>query len=77
MFSLSELIDPQQVSPLSLMQMERAAGAALYTSPFWALEGIRIVALTGLRIGIEPENAPAILRQQEAWMIDAAKHLRN
>jgi hypothetical protein len=75
--SLAELIDPQRVSPLALMQMERAAGAALYTSPAWTAEGLRIVALTGFRIGTEPENAAAVLRQQETWMVDAAKHFRN
>lgn len=75
--SLAELIDPQQVSPLALLQMERAAGSALYTSPFWAQEGLRIVALTGFRIGTEPENATTVLQQQETWMINAAKQLRN
>lgn len=75
--SLATLIDPQRVSPLALMQMQRAAGSALFTSPFWAQEGLRIVALTGLRIGTEPENAASLLLQQEAWMVDAAKSLRN
>lgn len=74
---LTAWIDPAQVSPAALLEMERDAGAALYVSPYWARQGLRIVALTGYRVGVRPEAAGEALKRQQQWMEGAAAALRN
>jgi hypothetical protein len=65
---VTTLVDPQRVSPLALSELERAAGPALWTSPHWrASEGIRIVALTGLREAEHPERAGQWVERAESW----------
>lgn len=75
--SLVEWINPEWVSPRALWDLERGAGAALYTSPSWARQGLRIVALSGYRIGVEPYRAAEVLQQQQKWMTGAAYALTN
>jgi len=68
--TLAELVDPQRVSPGALREMERKAGGSAFTSSHWIWnECVRLTALTGLRYATEPEKGPAILKQQEDWMI--------
>jgi hypothetical protein len=68
--SLAELIDPQRVSPASLREMGRKAGPSAFTSSDWIwTECVRLTALTGLRYATDPEKGPAVLKQQEDWMI--------
>jgi hypothetical protein len=68
--SLAELVDPQHVSPAALREMERKAGASIFTSSHWLwTECIRLTALTGLRYATEPERGAEILKQQEDWML--------
>ncbi|MBM3753437.1 MAG: hypothetical protein FJW38_05600 [Acidobacteria bacterium] len=74
---LTAWIDPRQVSPTALLEMERDAGAALYVSPYWARQGLRIVALTGYRVGVRPDAAAEMLTRQQQWMEGAAAALRN
>jgi hypothetical protein len=67
---LSALVDPGRVGPAALDDLERRVGAALYTSTHWIwTEAPRLLALTGLKMAIAPERAPAILEQQEQWML--------
>lgn len=68
--SLCSLVSPDRVKPSSLDAVERELGAALYTSSHWVwTECLRILALTGLKLAIRPENATETLLQQENWML--------
>jgi hypothetical protein len=70
--SIAALVDPQQVSPAALAQLERAAGPALWTSPHWKqVEGIRIVALAGLREAEQPSRAAEWTARSRTWMTGA------
>jgi hypothetical protein len=61
--------DPARVSPGALAALERSAGPALWTSPHWRnAEGIRIVALTGLREAENPETANLWINRARAWL---------
>jgi hypothetical protein len=67
--SLSQVIDPQKVSPRELERLEYLAGPALYTSHAWIWrEALRLLALNGYRIGTGKGNLPALYKQQEEWM---------
>ncbi|QIM22526.1 hypothetical protein G7075_17630 [Phycicoccus sp. HDW14] len=68
------VVDPQRVSPRALVELERSAGAALWTSPHWRqAEGIRIVALAGLREAEHPDRAGQWVERAEAWFTDTAR----
>jgi hypothetical protein len=68
--TLAELVDPQRIAPAALREMERRAGGSIFTSSHWIWnECVRLTALTGLRYAAEPEHGPAVLKQQEDWMI--------
>jgi hypothetical protein len=68
--SLIALLDPTRVSPQTLMDLERQAGPALYSSPHWVwVEPVRLLALTGFRAAIMPDQVAEVLKQQEAWML--------
>jgi hypothetical protein len=67
---LADLVDPQRVSPGALRELQREAGAAAFKSSHWIwTECLRLTALSGLRYATEPEAGPAILQQQEDWMV--------
>jgi len=71
---VTALVDPQRVSPRALAELERGAGAALWTSPHWRqTEGIRIVALAGLREAEDPYRADQWVQRAETWFTDAAR----
>jgi hypothetical protein len=64
--------DPARVSPAALAQLERGAGAALWTSPhFRRSDGIRIVALAGLREAEDPKTADHWIQRARAWLTGA------
>ncbi|MCF1752343.1 hypothetical protein [Mariniradius sediminis] len=68
--SLSELIDPEKVSPSQLFNLEKSAGPSLYHSHAWIWqESIRILALGGLKIGMAQGDLQSLYKQQEEWMI--------
>jgi hypothetical protein len=68
--ALSQIIDPEKVSPKELEKLEYMAGPALFTSHAWIWkESIRLLALNGYRIGIGKGDLAALYRQQEEWMI--------
>ncbi|MBI4900956.1 MAG: hypothetical protein HY829_10820 [Actinobacteria bacterium] len=55
--ALTQLVDPQRVSPAALEQLAALSGPALFTSAHLAeKEQLRIVALTGLRIATDPRK---------------------
>jgi len=67
---LTRLIDPQRVSPASLNGLNRAAGAAAFSSPYWAWnEAIRLLALTGTIAGEGASQLRSATAQQEQWML--------
>jgi hypothetical protein len=71
---LTEVLDPQRVSPGSLAELETSAAAALWTSPHWrATEGIRIVALAGLREAEHPETASLWIDRARTWLTTELK----
>ena len=66
---MTAVYDPQRVSPEALGQFEQAAGSALWTSPHWRRsEGIRIVALTGLREAERPREASRWISRARTWL---------
>lgn len=71
--TLTALVDPQQVKPETLLQLERKVGPALFTSSYWAAaESLRLLALTGFRVATVPHRIPELLKQQETWMFRLA-----
>ncbi len=66
---VTDLVDPKRVSPAALAELERAAGPALWTSPHWRQEeGIRIVALAGLREAERPDRADVWADRAYTWI---------
>jgi hypothetical protein len=66
---IAALADPQRVSPSALAELERSVGAALWTSPHWKQsEGIRIVALTGLREAERPDRTATWTARAHDWI---------
>ena len=62
--SISDLVNPERVSPAALLELERRLGAALYTSTHWIwTESLRLVALSGLRMAMQPEKAEEQLKR--------------
>jgi len=68
--AISDLIDPQRVSPQSLLKLESQAGAALFTSHAWIWkECIRLLALVGYKIGVGEGDLSHWYKLQEDWMM--------
>jgi len=68
--SLSQIINPENISPKELEKLEYIAGPALYTSHAWIWkESIRLLALNGYRIGVGKGDLTALYKQQEEWMM--------
>jgi hypothetical protein len=62
-------LDPARVAPAALAELERVGGAALWTSSHWRQkEGIRIVALAGLREAERPESASQWIERARTWL---------
>jgi hypothetical protein len=67
---LTALVDPMRVRPDALAALARDAGASLGTSSHWLWnESLRLLALSGYRLATEPDRAPQIATQFEAWML--------
>lgn len=71
---VTALVDPARVSPGALAELERRAGSSLWSSPHWKqTEGIRVVALAGLREAERPETAAQWIARAENWFTDTAR----
>jgi hypothetical protein len=71
---MTDVLDPARVSPAALEELERTGGAALWTSHHWRQsEGIRIVALAGLREAERPETATQWIDRARAWLTNQAR----
>lgn len=74
---LTALVDPMRVRPDALAALARDAGASLGTSSHWLWnESLRLLALSGYRLATEPERAPQIATQFEAWMLRLGNGIR-
>jgi hypothetical protein len=74
---LAAIVDPARVRPDNLTRLASQAGGGLYTSPHWLKrEGLRLLALSSLRLATEPEHAPEIAEQHEAWMLRLGEPLK-
>lgn len=70
--AIVDLVDPARVRPDALLQWARQLGSALLSSPHWArTEPIRLLALSGYRMAVEPEHAAAITQEYETWTTHA------
>jgi hypothetical protein len=59
-----------RVRPDALAALTREAGASIGTSSHWLWsESLRLLALSGYRLATEPERAPEIAAEFEAWML--------
>lgn len=68
---MTRILDPERVSPSALADLERSSGAALWRSPHYRrTEGIRIVALAGLREAESPTAAAFWIDRARKWMTD-------
>jgi len=68
--ALMNIIDPQKVNPSTLIKLEYQIGPALYTSHHWVqTEALRLLALSGYKAAISPEQSLEILQQQREWMV--------
>ena len=64
---------PAAKLPSTLAGFERDAGASLWTSPHWRhTEGIRMVALSGLREAEQPERAAEWIDRARMWLTGLA-----
>ena len=71
---MTAVLDPARVAPAALAALERQAGPALWTSPHWRRqEGIRLVALAGLREAEHPSEASAWIDRARTWMTGGLK----
>lgn len=70
---MTSVLHPARVSPAALGELERAAGPAAWTSPHWRrTEGIRLVALAGLREAEDPGTGPLWIDRARTWMTGQA-----
>jgi hypothetical protein len=68
--SLADWIDPTRVSPWALTRLERQGGAALFTSHHWIwTECLRLTALTGYRMAVNPEQSVIASEHQRTLML--------
>jgi hypothetical protein len=71
---MTHVLEPARVSPAALARLEHEAGASLWTSVHWRrTEGIRIVALMGLREAERPEIASAWIDRAHRWLTTEAR----
>jgi hypothetical protein len=70
---ITDFIAPARVAPAALATLERSAGPSLWTSPHWRrAEGIRLVALAGLREAEHPERAGDWIERARTWLTGQA-----
>lgn len=70
---MTAVIDPARVSPTALADFERTAGGAAWASPQLRMsDGIRLIALAGLREAETPDDAQHWIDRAHNWMSLAA-----
>jgi hypothetical protein len=74
---LVRLIDPQRVSPESLLGLEKRVGPALFTSQHWVWnKSLRLLALTAFKAATLSNKVEDILNQQKDWMFRLGHYLQ-
>lgn len=69
---MTRILNPRRVSPEELTKLEQTAGAALWRSPHWQrTEGLRLIALAGLREAEQPARSTEWIDRARAWMSTA------
>jgi hypothetical protein len=72
---MTSVLAPARVSPAALSDLERTAGPALWTSAHFRMtEGIRIVALAGLREAERPSTATDWINRARTWLTMEPHH---
>lgn len=67
--SLVALVDPNRVSPRSLLELKRKADGAHYDSPQWMKsEALRLLALSGLELVVHPKSLRAQQTRLQRWL---------
>lgn len=67
---LRALVQPERVSPAALNQLNATIGPALFTSAHWLWsDPLRILALTGLRMAVRPDEVVPVLELQQQSML--------
>jgi hypothetical protein len=75
--ALTAHVDPLRVRPDALLELSRAAGPSIGTSTHWLwTESIRLLALAGYRLAVEPDRAPEIAAEFESWMLRLGRDVR-
>lgn len=70
---MAAVVDPDRVSPAALRRLQDQAGPSAWTSPAWRdSEGIRLIALAGLREAERPESAHEWTDRARSWMTQTA-----
>jgi hypothetical protein len=71
---MTTVLDPSRVSPAALTELEKQGGAGLWSSAHWRRsEGIRMVALAGLREAEDPASASRWIERARSWLTSEAK----
>lgn len=71
---IGAVIDPRRVGPAALAELERSAGPSLWMSPHWQRrEGIRLIALAGLREAERPDRASEWIDRARNWLTGVAQ----
>ncbi len=67
--AIASIIDPGKNSPSKLQALESSLGPSLVNSPYWVKsESLRLLALTGYKLAVMPQEADSFLRAQKNWM---------
>ncbi|WP_211221868.1 hypothetical protein [Granulicoccus phenolivorans] len=70
---MAAVLDPRRVAPEALGELERTAGPALWRSAYWrGAEGIRMIALGGLREAEDPARSTEWIDRARTWMTTVA-----
>ncbi|SFL23188.1 hypothetical protein SAMN05216302_10455 [Nitrosomonas aestuarii] len=76
--TLVHFVNPDKVAPQVLLTMEEKHGKNLFNSTYWLEnEPLRLLALIGYRIAVEPRQSSLLIRQQEEWMLRAGFRIKN
>jgi hypothetical protein len=74
---MTAFVDPMRVRPDALAALAREGGVSLGRSSHWLWsESIRLLALSGYRLATEPDRAPEIAGEFEAWMLRLGSGVR-
>jgi hypothetical protein len=75
--AITHWINPKRVAPQHLLELKGQAGNSLYNSDYWVTkESIRLLALGGYQIAMNPLQVSKTLEQQRKWMLKLGRTLQ-